>query len=173
VNPKKVLEEFGLETGARVADFGAGSGYFPTALAKAVGPGGRVVAIDVLPSALELIEGRAKNDHILNIETRRANLEVPASSGLDANSMDFVLLANLLHQSYQKSAIIKEAKRVLRQGGRAACIEYLAEARAFGPRSDMRLDKQLAVQLFKSEGFSLLKEFKAGEYHYGLLFEKK
>lgn len=166
------MNEFDLKEGSIVADFGCGSGYFPISIAKAVGEGGRVIAIDVLPSALELVEGRARNDNLHSIETRRANLEVPGSSGLENNSVDMVLLANILHQSYKKSDIIQEAVRVLKQGGKLAIIEYHPESRGVGPRQELRLPKNLARRLAESEHLKIIKEFEAGSYHYGLVFAK-
>lgn len=172
LHPKGILAELGIQRGSVIADFGCGSGYFPIALAKATGSGGRVIAIDVLPSALNLVEGRARNDGLFNVETRRANLEVLKSSGLDDSSVDLVFLANILHQSYKKAEILKEAVRVLKLKGRVVIIEYKSHSHGMGPLPELRLDAPVAKRLGGAEGLTLIKEFEAGEFHYGLMFEK-
>lgn len=172
LHPKQILRELSIERGSTIADFGCGSGYFPIALAKATGSAGRVIAVDVLPSALNLVEGRARNDGLVNIEIRRANLEVYKSSGLDDMSVDLVFLANILHQSYKKAEILKEAVRVVKPGGRIVIIEYRLQSYGVGPLPELRLDKPVARRLGEAEGLNVVKEFDAGEFHYGLIFEK-
>ena len=51
-----------------VADFGAGSGYYTERLARAVGPSGKVLAVDLQPEMLEMVGARAKKLGFTNIE---------------------------------------------------------------------------------------------------------
>ena len=91
LNPKRILEEINvLKPGMQVADFGSGVGYFSLPLAHLVGERGNVYAIDVLELALSSVEARAKSEGIFTIHVRRADLEVPLSSGLPENSLDVV-----------------------------------------------------------------------------------
>ena len=95
--PEKILADIGIfEEGSTVADFGCGAGYFAVPLAKMVREKGKVYAIDVLTSAIEIVSGKAKAEGLHNLKTIRANLEVVGSSKIEDSSVDSVLLANIL-----------------------------------------------------------------------------
>ena len=55
------MAKLGLKPGDAVADLGAGSGYFTMLFAKAVGPQGKVYAVDILPEMLDYIRQRAQD----------------------------------------------------------------------------------------------------------------
>jgi len=95
-DPKNLVAQLNLMPGSVVADFGSGSGILTLELAKAVGPEGKVFAVDVVPQQLESVKSLAQMRGINNLETRWANLE--KTSTLDPNSCDWVIIANLLFQ---------------------------------------------------------------------------
>lgn len=169
MRPDEVLNNLEIKEGMRVADFGCGAGYFTLPLAKRVGKGGVVYAIDVLRNALQSVQGRAKMESLLNIELVRANLEKENGSGLGGEMMDMVILANILFQSKEKHAILKEARRVLKKNGRIVVIEW-NDLTHFGPQTMYKIPKEELKNLVKDAGFVLDKEFSAGESHYGLVF---
>ena len=76
LHPKKAIEEFGIKKGMKIADFGCGAGYFSISMAEVVGEKGKIYALDVLKTALELVRSRAKIKSLLNVETIWSNLEV-------------------------------------------------------------------------------------------------
>jgi ubiquinone/menaquinone biosynthesis C-methylase UbiE len=128
-----------------------------------------VYAVDILESALDSVRGKAKFFSLLNIETIRGNLEKDKGSGLKDACCDMVILANVLFQSPNKPAILKEAKRVLRKSGKAVIIEWKEDA-PFGPQTRYRVGKEDLKSMAKEAGFVLEKEFPAGSSHYGLVF---
>jgi len=171
LNPESIVKEFGLKQGMQVADFGCGAGYFTIAMAKLVGEEGNIYALDVLKTALESVRSRAKIEGLLNIRTIWANLELKGGSKLEDESMDLVLLANILFQSSKKVSIIREAKRVLKEGGKMIVIEWKAR-QPFGPPEDLIVDKDLIKEKIEKEGFVFSKEIPAGHNHWGLVFIK-
>jgi tRNA A58 N-methylase Trm61 len=58
VDPARIISQIDISLGATVADFGCGSGYFSFEFSKAVGPDGKVYALDILPQALEAVPSR-------------------------------------------------------------------------------------------------------------------
>ena len=171
LNPDKVIEEFGIKKGVKIADFGCGAGYFTIPLARTVGEKGKIYASDVLKTALESVQGRAKVEGLLNIETTLSNLEVSGGSKLKDDFLDFVLLANILFQSSKKADIIKEAKRTLKKGGKIVIVEW-QENQPMGPPEDFIISKKFVKDLAKKQGFKFEKEFPAGKHHWGMIFEK-
>ena len=83
-----------------------------------------------------------------------------------------MVISNILFQSEQKKEIIREAYRILRDGGRLAMIEWDESAGNFGPKHDIRVSRELARNLSLDAGFEFDREFAAGTFHYGLLFKK-
>lgn len=173
LEPERIVKSFGLEKGDYVADFGAGHGYFVIPLARTVGGDGKVYALDIQKEVLEIIRAKAKLAHLLNIETVWADLDEPQGSKLKDRFIDFVLIANILFQAEKKDALLTEAFRVLREGGRLAVIEWDADSGNLGPPRESRLKKEEAKTLALKAGFAQDREFAAGDQHYGLLFNKK
>lgn len=172
LNPEKIVSFFEIEKGDYIADFGAGHGYFVTVMARIVGEEGKIYAIDIQKEVLESIRSRAKMDHLLNIEYIWADLELPQGSKLRSDFIDFVLISNLLFQVEKKDAPIKEAYRVLCQGGKLAVIDWSNQPSKLGPPQSMKVDKQRIKDISLKVGFEFVKEFPAGSHHFGLLFKK-
>jgi len=172
INPQKVIDQINLKPGMKAADFGCGHGYFTLPVAKVLGQEGKVYAVDVLLEALEAVRSRAQLEGRVNIETMRGNLELPGGSSLPDNSMDLVLLHNVLSQSQKKSAIIEEAKRALKPGGTFVLIDWRKDHVCIGPETGWRMTFDEARAMARESGFVFLRVFDAGQYHYGLIFIK-
>lgn len=167
LNPENVLDEIELRDDMVAAEFGCGSGGFTIPLAKRL-EGGRVYALDIQEEAISALKGKAEMAGLANIEIRRCNIEAPEGSTLPANSLDLVLMPNVLFQVDDKEQVLKEAKRVLREGGKILIIDWLPKSR-LGPKEG-RISPDELKRIAQSLGLKLEKEFEAGRYHYGLVF---
>jgi len=107
------VASLGIPRGARVLDFGCGTGHYALAAARAVGRDGFVHAADAHPAALDIIERDAARMNLQNIETIFTDLE----TGLDDASVDAVLLFNVLGGRRDVKALLSEMRRVLKPGG--------------------------------------------------------
>lgn len=178
INPEKILLQVGLKEGITLADFGCGHGYFTVPAGKIIGKEGKVYAVDILGESLEAVDSRARLEGIVNILTKRGNLEILGGSGIKDGIVDVVLLHNVLFQSQKKLDILKEAGRILKTGGTLVLIDWLpvleatGESAAFGPQGGWRISVQDAKDLAKEEGFIFDRSMDAGEYHYGLIFTR-
>jgi len=171
LKPEETIKELSIKQGMRIADFGCGAGYFTIPLAEMVGQKGKVYAFDILKTALESVRSRAKSAGLLNIETVWSNLETLNASKLKNESIDLVLLANILFQSSKKADIIKEATRILKKGGKMVVIEW-KENQPMGPPEKLIVDKNLIREMIEKEGLKFDKQFPAGERHWGMVFIK-
>lgn len=171
LNVEKITNELNIAPNETIADFGAGHGFFTIAFAKKVGPSGQIFAIDILQTALEAIRSQAKIEGLFNIKVIRGNLEKPNGSTLPAESCNMVAIANILFQVIDKSALLNEAKRVLKDDGRLVIIEWKPFI-ALGPLKDSRLPEAELKQLILSKGFSEVGSINAGSHHYGFIFKK-
>ena len=155
----------------KVADFGCGPGYFALPIAKRLAHESRIYAIDVLETALESVRSRARLQGLFNIETIHCNLEEANSTGLGENSIDLVLLANILFQSSKKIDIIKEANRILKEGGEMVIIDW-KDNQPMGPAKEFIVHIGMVKGFVEDEGLRLKKELEVDKYHWGLVFEK-
>ncbi|HEY4476392.1 MAG TPA: class I SAM-dependent methyltransferase [Candidatus Paceibacterota bacterium] len=179
--PQEVVAQFHLQSGLTVADFGTGSGAYALALARAVGAAGRVYAVDIQKEVLARLAREAKASDLeaklprgslaSRIEVIRGDLEQTQGSTLADQSVDFVVIANLLFQVSAKYNLVREAKRILKSNGQVAFIDWSGSFGGLGPKPEQVLLPAEAKKIFAEAGFVFLHEFPAGDQHYGLLFE--
>lgn len=172
VNPKRNIEQFGLMPGMDVADFGAGAGYLAVEAAEAVGEEGTVYVIDIQQELLTKATHLTEEHHLETIVFIHGDLEQPRGSTLEDASVDAVMVSNLLFQVADKEALLAEAFRVLRNGGRLLLVDWRDSFGGMGPQPDHVLHEDDAVGLTEEAGFKQVSDIDAGAYHYGLIFQK-
>ncbi len=169
LNPEEVLDQLDLRPDMTAAEFGCGSGGFSIPLAKRL-EDGLVYAIDILGEPLSALKSQARLDNVVNIRIIRSDLEKARGSTLSDFSIDLVVIPNVLFQIKNKSAMISEAARVLKKNGKLAVIDWLAGV-SQGPEKG-RISAEEVKKLAEAAELKLEKDFPAGKYHFGLIFEK-
>jgi ubiquinone/menaquinone biosynthesis C-methylase UbiE len=172
-DPKQVIQQSGIQPGDTVADFGAGSGHYSFATARAVLGGGRVIAIDIQKDLLTRLKREAQAQGLGNIDIIWGDFEAPGGSQLKDESVDMVILANTLFQVSHRDTVLKEALRVLKRGGRLLLVDWEDSFGGIGPKPADVLPKIVAQELVRAHGFTLERELKvAGEHHYAFIAQK-
>lgn len=172
VEPSVVTTHFHLREGDKVADFGAGSGYFLEAFSKAVGLSGRVYACEIQRELVEKLGNTAQSLGLTNIDPLWCDLEEPGGVKIADNTLDAVTLINTLFIIEDKEATIKEAYRTLRSGGKFFVIDWSESFGGLGPQPFQVINELQAQTLVESLGFVLERSFDSGDHHYGLAFKK-
>ena len=178
-HPRRNVAALGIQTGMRVADFGAGSGAYTLAIAAALEGTGRVYAIDVQRDLLRKITNEATRLGYQNVDVIWADLEAPRSSKLADASIDLVLISNLLFQVPDKLLVLREAQRIVKPSGRVIVIDWsdpaLSGSRGagIGPSKDDVVAKKIVLETAERAGLTLQREFAAGAHHYGLILVKQ
>lgn len=168
--PEETIKQLNIKKDMIIADFGCGAGYFTIPLAKSAEEG-KIYALDVLAEALEVVRSRAKLEGLFNIEVKHCDLETPNGSGLEDNSIDLVLLGNILFQSSQKADIIKEARRVLKKDGKLVIVDWKSN-QSMGPPEKLIISSDAVKEIAKEQGLSFEKEIPVDNYHWGMIFKK-
>ena len=172
LRPEHVIGKLDVHRGMFVADFGAGSGFYVIPVARVVGESGKVYAIDIQKHHLDIIKSRAAIEHIFNIESVWGDLEIPRGSRLEDDSVDMVLIANILFQVDKKQEVLNEARRVLKKGGVVVLIEWDEGASVGGPPQNLRVSRRIVESLALAAGLIQDREFETGSFHYGLIYKK-
>ncbi|GJM14227.1 MAG: methyltransferase type 11 [Pseudohongiella sp.] len=121
--PDAVVANMGLEPDHVVADIGAGSGYFSFRIAKLV-PEGKVLAVDIQPEMLALVEQRKRADGVSNIEGVLGEVDNP---NLPPNSIDAAIMVDAYHEFDHPFEMIDGINNALKVGGRIFLLEYRGE----------------------------------------------
>jgi len=112
-NPITVLEGF-VKPGASVIDIGCGLGYFSIALARLVGPGGRVIALDVQPQMVKRARHRATRHGLAD----RIDFHTCAADHLGITQpADFILAFWVVHEVADPQALFQELRSLLKPEG--------------------------------------------------------
>ena len=117
---ERVLNRLGVKPGMRVADVGAGDGYYTVRLAKRLGPGGTIYAEDVIQSHLDLLAARLAREHIAGVTLVHGT---PSDPRLPPQSIDLALLAHMYHEIEQPYEFVYRLHGALAQSGRVAIID--------------------------------------------------
>lgn len=168
LNPQKVLEQLDLKADMSVAEFGCGSGGFTVFLAKKLDEG-IVHAIDILAEPLSALKSRMRLENIKNVRIIKSDLEKPNGSTLANDSVDLVVIPNVLFEAENKKSMIAEAKRVLKIGGVLAVIDWNSDV-VMGPNE--KVSKKEVLEIAEENNLKYIKDIEAGSYHYGLVFVK-
>ena len=128
-----------LNRGETVLDLGSGGGFDCFLAADEVGPEGHVIGVDMTPAMVERArENVAKND-ATNVEFRLGEIEhLPVADG----TVDAIISNCVVNLSPDKAAVLADAFRVLRPGGRVAISDVVLTAE---PPADIRNDLDLVA----------------------------
>src|SRR3989338_7307348 len=171
-DPSKILRDISVAEGMKIADFGAGTGYFTFAASRMVGQSGMIWALDVKKSAIKHLEDDILFRNLTNVRAIWTNLEMRRLNPIPDNSIDLVLIANMLFQSHKYGEIFGEAYRELKPGGRVVIIDWQKAYIPFGPPGDDRVDLEKLKEAAYSIGFNKIREFEPSPYHFGIIFRK-
>jgi ubiquinone/menaquinone biosynthesis C-methylase UbiE len=117
---ERVFERLGIRPGLRVADIGAGEGYYTVRLARWLGPGGTVYAEDVNSAFLKGLQTRLAREGLTYVHTV---LGTPQDPKLAADSIDLALLSHVYHEIENPFAFMYRLRRSLAPDGRVAIVE--------------------------------------------------
>lgn len=156
---QKVPEIFAamrISIGSRVADVGAGSGFFTVRLSRAVGPQGRVYAVDINPNSIRELQERVAREGLTNVDVVTGT---DTSPHLPA-ALNAVLIVNAYHEMDAHQTILDEIRRSLTLEGRLVIVEPIAAAREQTSRAEQRGNHEIAmryvVEDLQQAGFAVI-----------------
>jgi ubiquinone/menaquinone biosynthesis C-methylase UbiE len=164
--PDQVIELLAIGEGDRLADLGAGSGYFTFRLAAAVGESGRVYAVDVDEDMLDYLEQQVAERGAGNVEVVRGAFHDP---NLPDGQIDLLFTSNTYHHIEDRSAYFGGVRKDLSARGRVAILE-LNDVSWFPRTFGHMTPKESIVSEMEAAGYRLVDDFDLVERQHFLVF---
>ena len=167
--PDRVMDALLIADGFRVADVGAGGGWFTIRLARRVGPQGRVYAEDIQPEMIVSIEQRVKREDLKNVVTTSGTASDPKlPKGLNA-----VLMVDTYPQIRDPIAVLTSIAASLAPNGKLGIVDFKPDG-AGGPGPDLseRISPEVIKRQATAAGLKLISHETFLKYQYLLIFGK-
>ncbi len=161
--PDEVIAALQLRAGQVACDVGAGPGYFALRLARAVGPGGRVFAVDVEPRILDVLRERIQSAGVRNVPPV---LSLADDSLLPDGACDLILIVDTYHHFPDGPAYLRRLSQSLRPGGRIVNIDFHKRALPVGTPIEHKVAREAFLNDAAAAGLALASEHRFLPYQY-------
>jgi ubiquinone/menaquinone biosynthesis C-methylase UbiE len=165
--PDQIMDALQIGENSKVADLGAGGGWFTVRLARRVGPNGRVYAEDIQPQMIESIQRRVAREDLHNVIMV---LGTPVDPKLPPGSLDAVLIVDAYHEIERPVALLTNVAKALKRGGAIGIVNFKKDGGGPGPNMDERVDAEKVIADARAAGLELRKRENFLRYQYLLTF---
>jgi ubiquinone/menaquinone biosynthesis C-methylase UbiE len=165
-----LLKALDVKPGQVVCDMGCGNGFYTLQLARLVGEEGRVLAVDIQPEMLHMLQERAKEAQITNIQLIEGT---PVDPKLPEGGVDLILLVDVYHEFSHPEQMLKAMRESLKPTGRIALVEFRLEDPDVPIKLLHKMSKKQIMKEFPPNGFKLVDEFDKLPWQHLLFFERQ
>jgi precorrin-6B methylase 2 len=167
--PALLIESLRLKPGQVVADIGAGSGYLTVRLARAVGPTGRVKAVDVQAEMLALLRERMTRERLTHVDLILGTEKDPR---LQRDSVDLVLMVDVYHEFAFPFEMMKAIVPALKSQGRVVLVEYRGEDPTVPIKVVHKMTARQVIHEMAAVGLKLKQRVDSLPRHHILVFSR-
>jgi ubiquinone/menaquinone biosynthesis C-methylase UbiE len=164
-----MLKALDVKPGDVVCDMGCGNGFYTLKLAKLVGDKGKVIAVDIQREMLGLLDDRAKQEKVTNIDTVLGTVVDPK---LPKKAVDLVLLVDVYHEFSHPEQMLAAIRKSLKPTGRVALVEFRAEDPNVPIKPLHKMSKEQIMKEFPPNGFKLVEEFDELPWQHLMFFQR-
>jgi predicted methyltransferase len=183
--PEEIMDALGIADGSRVADLGAGGGWFTVRLGHRVGPQGVVYAVDIQPEMIEVIMRRVgdhgltwicpirgtEDDPRLLAGMAQCPAKRPPQTG--RTGLDAVLIVDTYPQFEHPVPLLRHVAAALAPTGRLGIVDFRKDgAGGPGPPLEERVDPGTIRRDAQQAGLVFLREETFLQYQFLLIFGK-
>jgi cyclopropane fatty-acyl-phospholipid synthase-like methyltransferase len=150
--PEEILKTLALKQGQKIADIGAGGGYFSLKFAQVVGKQGAVYAVDIDPGKIGFIRKNTVEKELDNVHVILSDKESPALP----EKIDLIFLRNVYHHISNRVEYFTKLKESLKPDGRIAIVEHNRGGR-FSLRRifERRVIRETVVEEMTKAGYNM------------------
>lgn len=165
--PDQIPGALGLKPGMAVADIGAGTGYFLKFFSDAVGPSGKVYAVDIEPKLTAYMQERAHREKTANVTVV---LAAPDNPNLPAAALDVIFICDTWHHINDRIGYLGLLAKALKPGGAVAIVDFHKREAPVGPPLEHKMAREEVVAEFAEAGWVLASQSDILPYQYLLVF---
>ncbi len=138
--PEQIMDVLHVADGSKVADIGAGAGWFTIHLARRVGPNGVVYSQDVQPQMIEAIRRRVSREGLQNVQTR---MGVGSNPNLPAAGLDAIVVVDAYQEVEVEDRVtfLQNLAKALKPNGLIGVVNWKPGRGGPGPAENIRVDK--------------------------------
>ena len=163
-----LIKGLDLKPTDKIADIGAGSGYFSFRMAKLV-PQGKVFAIDISPQMIGIVRAKMGKDQVTNIEPVQSTI---TQTKLPPNSVDAALIVDAYHEFSHPLEMATSILNSLKPGGKLILIEYRMEDPSVPVKLLHKMSEKQAKMEMKAAGFNWEKTLTMLPQQHFMVFRK-
>lgn len=169
LSPEAFIQAMPVDKADTILDLGAGTGFLTIPAAKLVD--NTVFALDLDPQMLALIQQKAANENLTNVDVLEASMEeIPLETG----TINIALASLVLHEVSSLSKVLNEVSRVVKAGGYFACLEFdTIGTELKGPPMEIQITANKLEQALADAGFEVVKNWNLSEGMYVTIAKKK
>jgi len=171
-NVDLVLNKLQIDSNVKdLVEIGCGYGTFTIPISKQIR--GKLYAFDIEEKMLETVSEKLVNNETDNVILELRDI-LTQTTGLKDNSVDYVMLFNILHHE-SPIDFLNESYRILRPGGKIGIIHWRSDIQTpRGPDLSIRPKPEHLINWIDASRFRIdIEPLIIEPYHYGLLISKK
>lgn len=169
IPPETLIKQMPIQKEYTLLDVGAGSGFFTIPMAE--NTSGKVYALDPDRRMLSVIEEKAKEKGLTNIEMIQDYIE---NISIQKNSIDFAMASLILHEVSSLTKALYNIFDVLKTEGHLLCLEYEKDDLIIeGPPMSIRISSEELIKALSLTGFEIVKNTRINDAIYTVLAVKK
>ncbi len=152
----KLIKALKIKPGQTVCDMGCGNGFYTLRMARMVGENGRVLAVDIQPEMLSLLDKQLKGKKIKNVEPI---LSTPIDPALPEGKVDLILIVDVYHEFSYPEQMLRAMRKSLSPGGRIALAEFRLEDPTVPIKLLHKMSKQQILKEYEPNGLKLVEQY--------------
>jgi ubiquinone/menaquinone biosynthesis C-methylase UbiE len=165
---RTLIKALNLKSGDTVCDMGCGNGFYTLKMAKLVGKKGRILAVDIQPEMLHLLELRTKDAGLANVEPIQSSVIDPK---LPDGAIDLILCVDVYHEFSHPEQMLSAMRKALKPHGRLALVEFRLEDPSVPIKLEHKMSKEQIMKELPPNGFKLVEEFEKLPWQHVMFFE--
>jgi ubiquinone/menaquinone biosynthesis C-methylase UbiE len=167
--PAKLMAALHLKPGMTVCDLGCGNGFYTLKLAEAVGPTGKILAVDIQKEMLDMLNKRSAKAGVKNIVPILGD---EADPRLPDGVVDLMLIVDTYHEIDRPVEMLAAIRKSLSKTGRMVLVEFRAEDVNVPIKILHKMSKAQINKEIPANGFKLVEQFDGLPWQHVMFFER-
>jgi ubiquinone/menaquinone biosynthesis C-methylase UbiE len=165
-----VIARMTLNPGDVVADLGAGAGAFSVPIARAVGPKGKVYAVDIDRGLVDHIGRKATSAQLSHLTPILGTFTDPT---LPAADVDVALFHDVLHHIEDRATYLVNSAKYLKRGGRAVVVEFDGPNGPHSAQQSLQVTRDMVGAWMRAAGLTFVEELPFFDHKWIVVYQKK